>query len=56
MQDEHIYQLAKARLAETQEAISFLVEAGTEIPAEAYEMCHIFGAAVRWYEQANPKD
>lgn len=56
MDDAQIYQLAKFRLAETQQAIIALAEAGMEIPAEAYEMCHIFHAAVRWYEELQARD
>lgn len=55
MDDAAIYELAKTRLDETQQAIAALVEAGMEIPAVAYEMCHIFHAAVRWYEALHPQ-
>lgn len=56
MDDAAIYELAKRRLAETQQTISELVTLGMEIPAEAYELAHVYAAAVRWYEELQARD
>ncbi len=54
MSDKQIYEIAKRRLAEMQAAIGELVEQDVEIPSEAYELTHVYEAAIRWYQRIHP--